>query len=274
MTSRETALQSAATLLRPLASFMIKCGLTWREFAALAKTAFVASATDEYGIKGRPTNASRVALLCGLSRKEVRRQRDLFADPIASTSEVKTTDATQVLSAWHQDPAYLDNKGRPIPLTRESFEALSRRHCQEMTSSGLIKELIRVGAVAETDNGKLEVRQRYYMPSNTDVKWKLTAGHYIADLTQTISHNIDLDKSKRTRFLGRATEAHVSPDVADDFREFLEQEGQAFLERIDTWLTDRQLPKESPHNSIRLGVGVFQIQSSPPTDQSTDREQT
>jgi len=242
MTSRETALEAAATLLRPVTSFMLKCGIT----------------------------------CCGVSRKEVRRQRNLVENPLASTSEAKTTDATQVLSAWHQVTDYLDKKGKPIPLTREAFDELSHRYCQEMTTSGMLKELIRVGAVVERSDTRLEVRKRYYMPSNTDTEWRLTAGHYIADLAHTISHNIDLDKTERTRFLGRATEANLSPEVADDFRQFLEDEGQMFLERVDSWLTQRQLPNDANQPSIRLGVGLFQIQNSPvpSTLAKTDQKST
>ena len=54
--------QSACrALLKPVVSFLLKCGLTWREFAAIAKSVFVEVASREYGLRGRPTNISRVA---------------------------------------------------------------------------------------------------------------------------------------------------------------------------------------------------------------------
>jgi len=258
---REAALHAAATLLRPVASFMLKCGLTWREFAGLAKTAFVAAATDEYGISGRPTNISRVALLCGLARKEVRRQRDLLDAASLSAPEEKTTDATRVLSAWYQDAAYRMPDGRPAILSRDQFNDLCRDYSTEVPASTLLKELLRVGAVAETTDSCLEVRRRYYMPANTDSQWMMTAGHYLADLAGAISHNIDLDNGVQSRFLGRASETRVPVAAADEFRQFLETEGQAFLERVDAWLAERQCPVDEPAvgETVRLGVGVFQI---------------
>ena len=47
------------------------------------------------------------------------------------------------------------------------------------------------------------------------------------------------------------------------FREFVEREGQAFLERVDDWLTRHEVTQ---HNGadvapIRLGVGLYHIQS-------------
>ena len=192
LATHTAALHTAATLLRPVASFMLKCGVTWREFGAVGKTAFVAAATEEYGINGRPTNISRVALLSGLARKEVRRQRDILADPPVAASEEKTTDATRVLSGWYQDSVYQGPDGRTALLSRDEFNDLCGRYCGEVPASAMLKELIRVGAVAEVAGGKLEVRQRYYMPTNTDPQWMMTAGHYIADTAASISHNIDL----------------------------------------------------------------------------------
>ena len=58
-------------ILRPLASMLLKCGMTWKEFSDISKSVFVEAATEEFGIDGRPTNVSRVSILTGISRKEV-----------------------------------------------------------------------------------------------------------------------------------------------------------------------------------------------------------
>ena len=102
-------------LLRPIASVVLKCGMTWKEFSDLSKSVFVEVASGEFGIRGRPTNVSRVSILTGISRKEVKRQRLLLeaSEPGAAT---KTTDATRLLSGWHQDPDFLDDRGQPLPL--------------------------------------------------------------------------------------------------------------------------------------------------------------
>jgi hypothetical protein len=58
---------------------VMKCGIMWREFSELSKSVFVHVATDEFSIRGRPTNVSRASLLTGISRKEVKRQHELLA---------------------------------------------------------------------------------------------------------------------------------------------------------------------------------------------------
>ena len=69
-------------VLRPLAKALLRVGVGYREFSEIAKIAFVQTATEEYGLRGRPTNISRVAVMTGLTRKEVKRVRDKTANPI------------------------------------------------------------------------------------------------------------------------------------------------------------------------------------------------
>jgi hypothetical protein len=73
---KSTLRLACGALLRPIASVVLKCGMTWREFSELSKSVFVSVATDEFGIRGRPTNISRVSILTGISRKEVKRQSE------------------------------------------------------------------------------------------------------------------------------------------------------------------------------------------------------
>ena len=110
---RQTLLQACRALLRPVALVLLRGGVTWREFSALSKSVFVSVATDEFGIRGRPTNVSRVSILTGISRKEVKRQRDLLSKPDEVVAASKSSDATRVLSGWFQDERFRAEDGAP-----------------------------------------------------------------------------------------------------------------------------------------------------------------
>lgn len=269
--TRAAGLAAARALLAPVASLLLKCGLTWREFADVSKTVFVAVATREYGLKGRPTNASRVAILTGIDRKEVARQRALLAAE-SPPAPGKTTDATRVLSGWHQDPAFLDADGRPRVLgdagPGPGFDDLCRAHGGDIPASALRKELLRVGAVAEVAGG-LRAMRRFYMPVRFDAQWLENAGTTLRDLGNSISHNLSVDGQEPTRFVGRATNTRIDPAAIPEFRAFLEAEGQAFLERVDAWLSaheattadssgDARVATDTDR-AVRLGVGLFAI---------------
>jgi Family of unknown function (DUF6502) len=101
--SNPQVVSAARQWLKPLIHVLIRCGITWKDFAALAKTTYVEVATRHFGKRGRPTNVSRTAVLTGLARREVRKQRECVATaPEAWTAYV--SKASLVLAAWHQDP--------------------------------------------------------------------------------------------------------------------------------------------------------------------------
>src|SRR5690606_39329351 len=88
-------------VLEPVVRLMLRMGITWREFAELAKSVFVDVATADFGIRGRPTNVSRVAILTGLDRRNVRKLREAASEAPAKGYQSK---ASQILSAWHHEP--------------------------------------------------------------------------------------------------------------------------------------------------------------------------
>ena len=57
----------------PVARCMLQSGIGLREFSKISKIAFIKVATADYGIRGRPTNISRVAVMTDLTRKEVKK---------------------------------------------------------------------------------------------------------------------------------------------------------------------------------------------------------
>jgi len=250
-------------MLRPVVSFLLKCGLTFREFADLSKSVFVEAATAEYGIRGRPTNVSRVALLTGISRKEVSRQRALLAAAPAPPAN-KTTDATRLLSGWHQDADFATTDGQPLPLRFEdsggrSFSELCHRYAPDIPASTMLKELKRVGAVEEAADQQLHARLRYYMPTKFDPQWVLNAGSVFADLGANINYNLAAEDAP-SRFLGRATDNRIPAEALPLFRAYMEERGQSFLEDIDSWLAEHRAATDSEALTVRLGAGAFLIQ--------------
>ena len=84
---RRAVVETCRVLLRPIASLLLKCGMTWREFAEVSKGVFVAVASEDFGLNGRPTNVSRVSILTGVSRKEVARVRGLLDAAVGAVAE-------------------------------------------------------------------------------------------------------------------------------------------------------------------------------------------
>lgn len=260
---RQAAFSAFAVAMRPLARILLRCGVTWKEIAELLKVVYVDVASEDYGKRGRPANASRVAILTGLSRRDVKRARDRLASaaPDALAPLAKMNHASRVLTGWFQDPDFLDAKGKPrlLELAGErGFEGLAKRYAQDIPSTAMLKELKTVGAVATTPQGRLRAKLRYYSPAAPDDEAVLRSGSVLEDLGATVAENL-ARAEERTRFEGRATNAKIARGARRKFRDYIESRGMAFLEDIDRWLS-RHESTDPEEKSVRLGIGVYQIQ--------------
>ena len=142
-------------LLQPLARLFLYFGVSYREFCELSKAAFVTVAGEDFGVHGRPTNASRIAAMTGLTRKEIGRiRRKIASDESALT--VRQSPVNEVLSAWLSVDEFLDGRGRPrrLPLKGDhaSFEALVRQFAGDIPEGAMRKELQRIDAIELADN--------------------------------------------------------------------------------------------------------------------------
>ena len=261
---RTRILDALERLLDPIVLLLLKSGITWREFADLAKVKFVQVATKEFGIRGRPTNASRVAILTGIDRRDVRKLREATAEqPVFAPGFM--SKPTQVLDGWFHDPNFRTASGQPRDLHvsegENSFAALVRRYTPGIPHVAMIKELRAVGAVEELPDGRLRALKRNYIPRElTDNQIRLW-GSILQDVGTTLEHNLMRKESEPPRFERRALSLSVDPRARREFEAFLAVEGQAFLERVDEWLAAHQIENtgSAPIEGIRMGVGVYEI---------------
>jgi len=262
---KSTVLRAFRLLLKPIVRILVRSGVTWKEAAEVCKTTFVEVATSEFGLHGRPTNMSRVAIMTGLGRRDVSRIRKLLAaeQPVDFG---RINNATRLLTGWHLDAAYLSDSGRPQEIeftgNEPSFTELAHRYAGDIAPITMLRELQRVGAVMELEDGSLRVLKRFYMPLTIDPEAILRGGSVLRDLGNTIDYNLMRDADASTRFEGRATNVNVRAADLAKFRAFLEEEGQSFLERADEWLSRHEPPAETQrkYRTTRLGIGIYQIQ--------------
>lgn len=203
--------------LRPIARALLRAGVGYREFAEISKSAFVDIATKDYGLRGRPTNISRVAVMTGLTRKEVRRLRDKVSAG-EETIVVRSTPMSIILHRWFTDTEFLDSGGNPAILSFDgegrTFSQLVRKHGGDIPPGAMRTELKRIQAVRETADGKLEVLKRNV--SGLDVHDRLVTGlaKVLYPAALTIAHNTSCDKEDTWIHRSAATKYVRTEDVS------------------------------------------------------------
>ena len=257
---KQRTLEFLGAVLEPVIRLVLRTGVTWKEFSDLSKTKFVEVATADFGVRGRPTNASRVAILTGLDRREVAKLRKPTSEAATKGYQSK---ASQVLSAWHHDPYFLDANRHPAELAVDgegpTFAELMRRYAPALPVVAMIKELKNANAIEELGDGRLRALTRTYLPSRVSMERLRLWSSVLSDVATTIEHNLARDETAPARFERRALSLRVDRKALPEFRELLEREGQAFLERLDDWLASHELA-DGDEDGMRLGVGIYHIE--------------
>jgi hypothetical protein len=248
--------------LRPFARVLLRSGVTYKSFAEIAKAAFVHEALLESDSKGRVTNASRVAVRTGLSRKEVRRvsEQALARGKSRTGAADHAGPPARVLHSWHFDPRFIAPDGTPLDLCFEgespSFIELVKAVGGDVPPGAVRAELLRAGAAQELENGLLRPTKRYFVPGDFDEKAITVMSGMLFPFVSGVDHNSNPAR-KTAGFIQRMAYARLSQADRDAFRVWSRAESTRFIESIDDWLTATETRSDEQACGPISGVGVF-----------------
>ena len=237
----------------------------WDEFSELSKDIYVDVARQEYGIQGRPTNNSRVAMMTGLSRREVAHVRDRLLDEHDSLMQRRGNRISQILTGWHVDEEFTDDKGQPkdLPVTGPSVSLsnLLKRYAGDLPHSAIKQEMLQLGLIEEMESGHLKVLKRDCVYTTLDPDMVRQMSVALHDHAETLDHNLNSARKTPARFERLADNARVSARSAKTFMKLVEERGLDFLNEMDAWLSRHEIDesKSTSSREVRLGVGVYLI---------------
>lgn len=254
----------AATLriLKPLIRILLRNGIPYRTFADLAKWVYVDVASNEFGIAGRKQTDSRVSIITGLSRKEVRRMKN--ENQVTDEAALyRYNRAARVIAGWVKDRRFQDRKGRPKALPIEdgqsTFGALVKAHGGDVPPRAVLDELLSVGAIRLRKDGRIELVTSAYLPTGDAPTMLSILGTDTAHLIETIDHNI-FHKNDGRFFQRKVSYDNVPDEAAAKFRELSAEKAQQVLETLDRWLArhDRDAnPSVAGTGRKKVGMGIY-----------------
>jgi len=256
-------LSAVLLVIRPIARALLRAGIGYREFAEICKTAFVDVAGKDYGLRGRPTNISRVAVMTGLTRKEVRRIRDKseVGDEIGL---VKLTPMGQVMHRWFTEEKFLAENGSPVVLPFDgagsSFSSLVKDYGGDIPPGAMRTELKRIGAVEELESGQLRAVKRSVVGIEDHEKLISGLAHVLYPAALAMAHNTELSgKADSWVHLSASTESVRGNDLGR-IRRVSADRAAAFIESVDDFLAAYETLYDSDasdDSTKAVGIGVF-----------------
>ena len=126
---RSVLLSAIHRVLAPIVRVMLAHEITLPMAIELLKRVFVEVAERDFQLENKASTDSRISLLTGVHRKDVKRLREL--PDVEANLPPKISLSAQVVATWITDAQWLDENGQPRPLSRlangteeASFEAL------------------------------------------------------------------------------------------------------------------------------------------------------
>lgn len=265
---KTAALKACRHFMLPIARFLLRNGIGYREFSEISKLAFVQVASDDYGLRGRKTNMSRVSVMTGLNRKEIRKIRDRLENEDWDLDPALSKPVS-VLAKWFTSPEYLGPKGAPkwLPFdvegNRQSFAGLVRSVGGDVPPGAMLKELNRAGCVKEVRPGIWKAIKRQFSPGGIDLFQVQRFGECMHDLAQTIVTNMEQLHASDRLYEFRAWSTNIDMRALPKLKKLVATQGDIYLESVDDWLGSHSARSDSDFAmTARCGVGLYYFETA------------
>jgi hypothetical protein len=253
-------------ILLPIVGLAVRNRVGVDRFVQAARRAYVQAAMEEAFAGSPKVNYSQLAVITGLTRKEVSalvRQIDgCRSKPSRASREQR---ALRVVRGWRMDPRFHDEKGRPaeLPLRagRRTFAALVKAYARDVTPMSVLTELERLNMVSKS-RSKSSLRllaRRYSQSSGTQNMTELA--RLLSDFVNTVGEK-QAGEAPPIFFSFRDA-ALSTRDQAARFERVFSNRAAALLEGFDHWMAT-QCSKETDavlkgNSQARVGVGVYLV---------------
>ncbi len=257
----QQALHSSATkILRPLARILLRNGVSCKDFEELVRKAYVDEAFTLGKEKQAKTTVSSVSAQTGLSRKEVKRLKELNINEQTANKQ-KYNRATRVISGWVNDPLFLTSQGEPKPLelgtnTLNSFNHLVKLYSGDITPKAMLDLLLEAECIQIKDHTVHLIKQAY-LPGNDSTEVAFILGNDANELIQTIGHNMS-HEGEHKRFQRKVSTTRLSKHAKEAFKQLSAQHAQALLEELDAWLLEHEAETTEESQYVSLGIYYYE----------------
>ncbi len=240
----ETAIQR---LLRPLVRLLLSFQITFPVFQQWLKKAYVDVADKEFPLADKPQTDTRISLLTGIHRKDMKRLRHEESADQSSPDNISI--GVQLAAHWMGQAEFLDQDKQPLVLPFKSegqspsFENLVEQVCKkDIRARVVLDEWLRLGIVSieVAEEGKAELIQLTpgaFVPSHSMDEKAFFLGMNVADHLATATHNVinsgNDDKPANAKFERCLYYDGLSESSIAELKQLANDQGMALLQSLN-----------------------------------------
>lgn len=252
--------QAVQRFLQPLAKLLLSFQITYPVIQEWLKKAMVEVAERDFPLSDKPQTDTRISLLTGIHRKDIKRLRAPADD--TQTPPESVSLGVQIAAYWMAH--YCDESHQPIPLPFKhqgdapSFESLVEQVAKkDIRARVVLDEWLRLGVVVTFEqNDELFVRlsDNAFVPQQGIEEKAFFLGMNLSDHIATINHNL-LDqpaKFERCLYYDGLSEASVK-----ELKSLAAEEGMAMLTRLNQRALELKQQDAAEHHQQRINVGMY-----------------
>ena len=221
-------------------------------------------AIDAYGLVDKASSDTRIALLTGVHRKDVKRLRQ--APELAALSSPMMPIAASVVARWISDARFLNSDQSTRALARTpgrgrpgepDFSALVAEVSRDVGARAVLDELARLGVVEIQDDGYVVLKIAAFVPRDGLRESFHFLAANVSDHLSAAVHNLAPDRSAPLMLEQSAFATDLSADQAEQLqaraRQLCSTVLQQFLQTA-TLAEQRSQTDDGPKHRVRLGV--------------------
>lgn len=248
-------------MLRPLVRVLIARGITLPVLYRLLKATYVAVARQDFRIDGVDPTDSRISVLTGVHRRDVRTIRAAGGD-LEAVEMKRTTLLATVVGRWLAGPETLDQAGQPLALPRTaqegpSFEALVAGINNDVRPRTVLDELLRQDLVRDDpETGLLSLHPDAVVGAeDLDQKILFFAAN-VGDHLGAAAQN--LLEPERTTLERAVFYNRLRPASVEEVEALARELGQSALLRLNREARQRQdRDSDAPEATHRFRFGIY-----------------
>lgn len=247
-------------MLRPLVKALVSHGVIFPAVVELLREVYVEVARDEFMVEGKQQTLSRINLMTGVTRREIRR---LLNHPkIVDAPPHALSLGARIMTAWLGDEAYLDNQGEPIPLPltapddQPSLDRLVASVSKDVRARAVLDEWLRLGIV-EMSGYVVRLKKSAFISEEGYEEKIYYFGRNLRDHIAAGVHN--LEGNSPSVFDRAVYYDRLSMESLEKLRRFAKEEGVACMLRVNSKARELADQDEAAGGDLsgRMTLGVY-----------------